>query len=351
MAAEGGAVERIEAGASRAVDASLKSLGSATEAAVREHEQRAAGALDNATLQYLKGKDGKTLSAEELALLHYLQSGGEGLPGDDQLTPRLEAAEKVLGLLAETDMLVVPTHGYDIKLAKLSKDEDRKIRLDSYNMGRPHHAARDGRPFTNVYVRLAGVGYLQPFNLIGRDDLATPLETAEEVDDLFKRQREAIIDPHALEDGAYFPVIAGSLAVSRFAVNLGTRVPLKDQKPDSPRSTRSFYGFARMLTEVDAELGNDAIEEVRERKPKAVEMIKAALREEMDESFEELFEDDDEDWALGQIRKWFENGDVQLFYADEELGRIRGELVDTFRTKLEARTKERTAAVAKGLEG
>lgn len=352
MIAEG-VVGRIEAGTSRVVDASMQELGSATQALVQEHEERMGARGKNATLTYFRDRHNKPISAEELAVLHYVQSGGEGLPNDEELTPRLAAAEQALDVIAKTDMLLLLTGGRTI--VRLPEGKERDVNLSSRHIRTDRDSKEGGvSAFGGAHLSLPGLRQVHTFNLIDSETLATPVEAVEAVDGLFstKAKRDEIVADSSLYSGPYVPIIAGSMAVSRFAVNLGVRVPVSQQHIDTdyPQHDRSFFGLARSLAEADVKLGTAAIEEVRERKPKMLEAIQKQLKIGLDTQVEYLLDADEEDDTV-DIVQWFEDDDVRLFHTREQLQGLRDKLATSYQDSATRSMNQRIAAVTKELLG
>jgi hypothetical protein len=345
MTIEGGIVGQLESDAAQIVDNSTIELGQSTQAAVRQHEERSAGAVQDATIQYFQGKHGQAITPEELALLHYLQSGGEGLPDTDQLAPRREAATRAFEVVTAADMLFVPGQR-DYVIAKPPKGKEPKITLNSYDM------RVDEGFFRNARVELSGLRRLRLdiFNLIGRDDLATPVDTTKGVDALFRTRREEITVEGPSKPDSYLPLIAGSMAVRRFVVNLATRVPVREQHVDvEDPSDRSFYGLTRELAEADLETGSLVVEEVRHRKPGVLAAIKKGLKGQFDEILEAAFDDVDYP-ELTEVLDWFDDSPARLFHTAEELDQIKEGMISTYKTQLETQASKKIAEVTGSLK-
>jgi hypothetical protein len=346
MAGPKGMIGRIEAHRDEVLETSLTQLGSDTAAVVSRHEARLADASKNAVAQYFDGKAGETLDAEELALLHYAQSGGEDLPSNEELAPRVEAAERVMGVIAETDMLLALIESGSINLTRLKKDDERQPKLAN---------SRNHPTIDSAYIFLPRVGNVPTFSLIGEEDLATPIDSVEGVDTFFRKQKEDLLAGRSFSYGPYLPLIAGSTAISRFAVDLGTMVTIRDQEtdPDEAPEDASFVGFFQRLVEFDPDLAGPVIEEVRTRKPKLIEAARKALSgDDLDEDLQTLIDnvmDEEEiyegpiDVYSGDVTAWLENSTVELFYTPEELQQVKSKLKGTLQAALEKRAKQKAA--------
>jgi hypothetical protein len=341
-------IDRIEAHRDGAIETSSIQLTNDTVGAVRRHEKRMANASNHAIDRYLEGKVGETLDAEELALLHYAQSGGEDLPSNNELAPRVEAAEQVLGVIAETDMVLALVGSGSVNLKRLEKDKDDE-RQPKLARNR-----RDGSTVDNAYIFLPRVGHVPTFSLIGEEDLATPIDSAKGVDAFFRKRKEDLFADRSFGSGPFIPLIAGSIAISRFAVDLGTKITIRDQETDpekAPEDT-SFVGFFQELEQFDPDLAGPVMEEVRTRKPKLIEAAQRALRAELDEELQTLIDEvrDEEEVYEGPIgvygrnvTNWLEDPTTGCFYTPEELRQVKSKLAETFQAALEKRAKEKAA--------
>lgn len=343
-----GVIERIAEGQEGILEASLIKLANDTTSATRRHEGRLASASKNLVAAYFEGKGNEALDAEELALLHYAQSGGEDLPSNDELAPRVEAAERAIGIISETDMLLDLVQSGSVNLKHLG-DHERQLTL----------ANRSINPgVDSAYVEIPRFGPVATFSLIGEEDLTTPIESVKGVDALFRQRRKDLLAERSFSEGPYIPLIAGSTAISRFAVDLGAKLPIRDQEtdPEEGSDDASFAGFLQELDGVDSELTEAVLEEVRAAKPKLIAAIHKTLRGDLDEGLERLLESvQDEEYVNGgpldvydqDVLGWFEYPEVKLFYTPEELQQIKGGLVETYQVAIEKRTKEKIAQLDK----
>lgn len=337
MAGEETLLADLQERETRIIDEHTAELARSALAVAQEYKGYMDDAPRSAIVEYFGAQARQVATPEDLALMHYLQTDGRTLPDTDELAPRIDAAERVIDVVRGSAILLLPNASGEenVNLTSLpaEKQEERQIKIS---------------PTRNnaSVVMLPGLGQAHILNLIGEDDLATPPTTAEEVDALFKKREEEIIAERTYPMQSYLPLIAGSVAVSRYTANLATRITLNKQRADVPRSDRFFFGVARELARQAPEVAAATIEEVRERKPKALELVRAELREDLAEAVENLSEFGyDED--LLKVRAWFETSDVKLFYDAEELEKIKKDIEQNRAREIRERADEEIAELAK----
>lgn len=339
-------VEQFKEEAFDTIDGSELALVRLTREARAQHETRSTSAVGNTIFNYFKQRDGEPLSPEEVAILHYCVSVGECLPTEEELATRIEAAERSFEIIEAADMLYIPGKSANFGV---TLEPQQAIKLDAQ-----YARSKDDLNDDKFRVCLSGLGYVSLFSLIGKEDLATPISTPQGVEDLFRDRKADIVKVHTAkyESEIELPLIAGKKAVARYAMGLGTQIPVEGQEINLGYSPgdKSFYGMAKAIYKLDALMAKEIVEEVRAIEPAIINMVIGYLEEAVLSYLKWETTDSEKARILESVSKWLEKKDVKLFFTGEQVELIKEKLLSTYEDKLQTKTDSEIAAFEKVLK-